>query len=109
MDACITHMNPVEKIDCGKTASQLSPNGVSHDAPASSFVKPDKGCYDRAIVADTDDISSGVSTSSNSVVGATSESCPSSSATPTEMVLPHGSSKSAKVKSIVAVSIKIYI
>lgn len=97
MDAYITHIKPVEEID-GKTASEFLPNGVAHDSPL-SCVKPDKGCSERASSAATDDISSGVSTSSNSVVGVTSESCSSSLATPTEMVPPQSSisNKIAKV------------
>lgn len=97
LDACITHMKPVEAID-GKMASELLPNGVSHDGPAPSCVKPNKSCSERASAAVMDDISSGVSTSSNSVVGVTSVSCPTSLATPTEMVLPRSSisNKSAK-------------
>lgn len=93
-------MKPVEEIE-GKMASELLPNGVSHDGPAPSCVKPNKSCSERASAA-VMDISSGVSTSSNSVVGVTSVSCPTSLATPTEMVLPRSSisNKSAKVKYI---------
>ena len=94
-------MKPVEAID-GKMASELLPNGVSHDGSAPSCVKPNKSCSGRASAAVTDDISSGVSTSSNSVVGVTTVSCPTSLATPAEMVLPRStiSNKSAKVKYI---------
>ena len=99
MDTCLTHIKAVEEID-GKMASELLPTGGSHYSLPPSCVKPDKGCSESAGSAATDDFSSDVSTSSNSVLGVTSESSPISLATPTEMVPPRSSIsyKIAKVK-----------